>query len=399
MSPEQTSSTTKVCPTCGTRLNENATRCLVCGRTFTSTEKPTTGKSGVQGPHMPEVTLSLPIALGLMVIILGIGAAVVFALLRTTGRVVEPTITPTVTQTATITTTATATLTSTPVPTATPLPPVEYVVAQGDYCSTIAAFFKVSVQSIVLQNSLPADCGTLYVGQKLLVPQPTPTASPMPTATLSKADATEAACDKMDYTVNESDTLSGIAANYNVSIQTLKDYNGLTNDIVYQGQKITIPLCQRLPTPGPTPTPTLPPPYAAANLLLPADGAPYGSGNDTITLQWAAVGTLRENEAYQVNIEDVTEGAGRKLTETVTDTKYIVPISFRPNTTTPHVIRWYIVPVRQMGSSKDGNPIWQPAGAASLQRTFIWTGTAGGGGNTGASSPAPAITTTPTPKP
>ena len=39
----------------------------------------------------------------------------------------------------------------------------------------------------------------------------------------------------------------------------------------------------------------------------------YAGANDTIALQWSAVGTLRDTEAYAVTVEDVTEGEGRKL--------------------------------------------------------------------------------------
>ncbi|GAP18456.1 hypothetical protein LSAC_02351, partial [Levilinea saccharolytica] len=49
---------------------------------------------------MPEVTISLPVALGLLLLVLAIGAAVVYFVLQGTGRVVEPTVTPTVTVTA-----------------------------------------------------------------------------------------------------------------------------------------------------------------------------------------------------------------------------------------------------------------------------------------------------------
>jgi len=379
MSPETNpSSKNKTCPTCGTRINANATRCLVCGRSFTPAEKTTDAKPSVKIPRMPEVTVTLPIAIGLIIIILGIGAAVVFFMLRSTGRVVEPTVTPTASLTPTMTLTPMPTLTSTPVPSMTPLPPLEYEVKSGDTCLTIGFAFNVSWTSIVLQNNLAADCSDLTIGRKLQIPQPTPTPSPQPTATLSGADATEAACEKMEYTVTQNDTLSGIARNYNVSIDSIKDYNSLPNDIVYQGQRLVIPLCQRLPTAGPTPTATLPPPYAAPNLLLPADGAVYLSSSETITLQWAAVGSLLEGEGYEVSIEDVTEGTGRKLTEVVTDTKFIVPTSFRPGGTDPHVIRWSITSVRQMGSTKDGQPIWESAGASSIFRTFIWSGTAGG---------------------
>ncbi|MBI3151539.1 MAG: zinc-ribbon domain-containing protein, partial [Chloroflexi bacterium] len=64
MTPEPTSSTkTKVCPTCGTRLSENATRCLVCGTEFNARPEPKIVKKAeksVQASRMPEIRLSLP---------------------------------------------------------------------------------------------------------------------------------------------------------------------------------------------------------------------------------------------------------------------------------------------------------------------------------------------------
>lgn len=324
---------------------------------------------------MPEITLNLPVALGLMVLILAIGAGVVFAVLRSTGRVTEPTPTVTPTLTSTITLSPTASLTPTLEPSFTPLPPIEYTIRENDSCLAIAAFFGVDVRSIVILNNLPADCGVLSIGQKILVPQPTPTASPYPTATLSGAEATDAACPKDNYLVKSGDTLSGIARSYNVSMDSIKEYNGLTSDVVFEGMTLIIPLCERNPTAGPTPTETPPPPYLAPNLLLPADGTSFQMVNETITLQWASVGSLRANEAYQVTVEDVTEGTGRKLVEYVTDTKFIVPVAFRPTDTTPHIIRWTVVAVRQIGSDNDGKPIWTQAGAESTPRVFSWSGT------------------------
>ena len=322
---------------------------------------------------MPEVTLSLPVALGLVLLILAIGAGTVFAVFQSGTINTEPatpTVTPSLTPTVTLTPTATAT--ETPQPTFTPLPPIEYTIRPGDTCLTIAFNFGVSVNSIITMNNLPVACNTLVDGQRILIPQPTLTPSPAPTNTLSPAEATEVACQMFPYKVQSGDTLSGIARNYNVSTDSIKNYNALPSDVVYEGMTLNIPLCERLPTPGPTPTPTNPPPYPAPNLLLPADGAIFLSASETITLQWASVGTLRQNEAYAVTIEDVTEGRGRRLTEYVTDTKFIVPSTFRPTTNTPHVLRWFVIPVRQTGTSLDGRPIYDTAGAGSDSRAFVW---------------------------
>ena len=373
MNSEKKISSTKVCPTCGTRLSENATRCPVCGRTFTH-KPPGTSTKRIQPQRLPEVSLSLPSALGLILLTLAIGAGIIFLFLRNSGKMATISPTATMSPSPTFMQSSTPTITPTLLPTLTPEPPVEYSIKEGDTCSLIAFNFQVSVRSIAELNNLPPDCGVLSLGQTILVPRPTPTPSPMPTGTLSVAEATEEACPKIEYRVGENDTLSGIAANYAVSIETLKSYNGLTSNSIYSGQIITIPLCERLPTQGPTPTPTLPPPYPPTNLLLPADGAIFTGANDTITLQWSAIGGMLEGESYAITLEDLTEGEGKKRVDYSTDTKYIIPTSFRPAEITPHIIRWWIQPVRQSGTTDEGDQIWVPAGAASIPRVFAWSG-------------------------
>jgi LysM repeat protein len=325
---------------------------------------------------MPEVTLSLPAALGLLVLFLAVGATVVYAGLAATQRVVNPTAIPTATETALPSVTPTDTQLPTLVPTATEQPPFEYKVAAGDTCGGIAVTFGVSVQSIIILNNLPAACNNLTIGESLKIPYPTATPQPLPTGTAQPADATKAACQQVDLTVQENDTLSSIAANYAVSMQAIKDWNGLATDNVFIGQRLSIPLCARAATPGPTPTATIPPPYPAPNLLLPADGSPFTLANDVVTLQWASIGTLRDNEAYQVIVEDITAGQARRIVDYVTDTKYIVPTSFRPKDSLAHVMRWWVSPMRQSGSDAQGQPIWVTAGATSDKRDFTWIGAA-----------------------
>ncbi len=210
----------------------------------------------------------------------------------------------------------------------------------------------------------------------LQIPYPTATPPPAPTNTLQSSEATRDACQKVVVTVNENDTLSSISLNYGVPMAAIKEFNGLTTDNVYIGQSLVVPLCMRAATPGPTPTATIPPPYPAPNLLLPADGAAFTLANDVVTLQWASVGTLRDAEAYQVTIEDVTSSQSRRLQDYVTDTKFIVPTSFRPKDNVAHVLRWWITPMRQAGTDDQGQPIWVAAGATSDKRVFTWVGVA-----------------------
>jgi LysM repeat protein len=351
----------------------------VCGTELTAlaTTKSKKGESGMGASRMPEITLSLPMALGALTAVLLIGALVVYLILSsgaTGATITQPTAEGTATNTATITPTATETLPATAIPTETPLPPFDYTVRAGDTCGGIAFAFSVSVQSIVIANNLPTTC-IISEGQSLKIPYPTSTPAPPPTDVPNEATQTANACEKVQYTVQENDTLGLIASNYNVPQDAIKFYNGLSGDNVFIGSTIIIPLCERFATPGPTPTATPPAPYPAANLLLPADGAAFTLANDVVTLQWASIGTLRDNEFYQVTIEDLTTGRNR-ITDYVTDTKYIVPTTFRPQDNLPHVISWWITTVRQNGVDEQGEPIYISAGALSEERVFSWTGVA-----------------------
>jgi LysM repeat protein len=369
-SKEPTGAAPRLCPTCGTRLAAGVTRCVVCGSDLRqAAARPKHGAAG-------QVSLSLPVALGVLAAFILLTAGITFAAMRLTDLGVRPTPTTTPTLTATTTATPPPTFTSTPVPSPTPEPPIEYTVVANDTCGSLAYAFDVSVRSILEANNLGADC-LLSVGTVLKIPRPTPTPSPEPTATLLPAEATEKACDRMTYTVEANDTLAGIALNYNVELQAIKEYNGMPSDTVFIGQVLTIPLCRRLPTPGPTPTATPPPPYPAPNLLLPRDGEYFSLANESVTLQWASVGQLRENEFYQVIVEDLTDSTGTKrLVGYASDTKYIVPATFRPNDSLPHIMRWVVSVVRQTGTDANSKPIYISGGATSDRRHFSWTGTA-----------------------
>jgi LysM repeat protein len=381
MSPESNPSKTKICPTCGTRLSENATRCLVCGTEFNARPEPKAAKKAeksVQATRMPAITLSLPAAVGILAVVVIVAATAVFFSLRAsapegTFDVVD---TPTPTQTPTASLPPTATQPATEIPTSTEIPPFDYTVASGDgSCSQLAYNFGVSVQSIIIANNLPSTC-PISVGQKLKIPYPTPTVPAAATNTPEPIDATKQACETVPITVQENDTLSSISANYAVAPDAIKTFNGKTTDNVFIGENLLIPLCMRAATPGPTPTATIPPPYPAPNLLLPSYGAAFTLANDVVTLQWASVGALRDGEAYQITVEDTTSDKPLRQTDYVTDTKYIVPVTFRPEDNVAHILRWWITPVRQSGTDDQGQPIWVNAGATSETRVFSWAGIA-----------------------
>ena len=66
---------------------------------------------------------------------------------------------------------------------------------------------------------------------------PTPTITPPVPPTLTPTPTPET----IVYTVEPGDTLSGIAAQYGVSVQDLRALNGLSSDILSVGQELRVP--------------------------------------------------------------------------------------------------------------------------------------------------------------
>lgn len=374
----------RVCPTCGTRIAVTAARCAVCGMEF----EPSPGRPVLPSPKMTGAGTSFNLPLGIVIgapaLFMIAGALIIVLFVRVGLFPSNNASVPTASITPTITLTFAPTNTEAPTVTPSPLPPIEITVQAGETCWSYVNTTSLLLEIIKL-NKLNAECTDLVPGQHLFIPQPTPTQPPPATATFEILEQTRSACPLQPYEVKEGDALSSIADNYNVSIESIKEWNpNIAGNTLFSGLTIQIPLCRRLPTAGPTPTATIPPPYQAPNLLTPKDGVVYGVGEDTIALQWASVATLRENEVYQVTIEDMSSTTEKKWVEYVTDTRYIVPTSLRPTDSSTHVFRWSVAVVRQTGSTDAGKPIYVPAGAASERRVFAWGGTA-----PAAASPAP----------
>jgi len=368
------------CPVCGTKLSENARRCLVCGTDLSNSNEPSSSKikktnDRIDSKRIPEVKMNLIALIAIIVVILVLIGLLIFFIVTGGKSEAEGGVDPeaTITVTPTLTATPSNTPTQTPLPTWTPLPPIEYTVKDNETCLDIALQFNTSVQSIILANNLNTSC-LISPGNVLQVPQPTLTPSPVPTATPEAFIADVEMCTQTDSIIVEANmTLSSIAANYNVSMSDIRIYNNLPNDIVRQGDKLIIPLCDRLPTAGPTLTPTPLPPYPAPNPLLPRSGAAFAATDEAVTLQWASVASLFPGEVYRVVVQDLTSAEEKILVDYVSDTKYILPASFRPIDTTPHIIQWSVSVARQINSDPN-SPIYEEAGAISVFRVFSWVG-------------------------
>ena len=376
--PDTPGNKSRNCPVCGTKLSENARRCLVCGTDLSDSIAAPKSKSKterIDSKRIPEVKINLIALIAIIVLILVLIGLLIFFIINR-GETQADVLTNaemTATTTPTLTTTPRNTATQTPLPTWTPLPPIEYTVKDNETCLDIALQFNTSVQSIILANNLNTSC-LISPGLVLQVPQPTLTPSPVPTATPEAFIADVEMCTHTDTIIVDANmTLSSIAANYNVSMSDIRIYNNLPNDIVRQGQTLIIPLCDRLPTAGPTLTPTPLPPYPAPNLLLPRSGTAFTAQDQAVTLQWASVASLYPGEVYRVMIQDLTSAEEKILVDYVSDTKFILPASFRPTDTNPHIIQWSVSVARQINSDPN-NPIYEEAGAISAYRVFSWVG-------------------------
>ena len=102
-----------------------------------------------------------------------------------------------------------------------------HYVAFGESLSGIAAQYGVTVEAILRHNGL-VNPDFIYIGQPLVIPVGG-SAGHMP------------GCANY-HTVRTGQTLSGIAHNYNMTVQQLLQYNNLRNsDLLYVGQQLCLP--------------------------------------------------------------------------------------------------------------------------------------------------------------
>jgi LysM repeat protein len=180
-----------------------------------------------------------------------------------------PTLTFTPTTTFTPTETPTITMTFTETPTSTPSGPFTYVVQEGEFLFTIAEKFNLGndgVALILLLNPLDVENGVgidpttqiVYPGQVITIPNPgmeLPTATPIP-ADLSRGTI-------VTYTIQSGDTLAGIAALFNSTVDDIIEENELEDpNAIFVGQQLDIPvnLVTATATFPPTSTPITPGP-------------------------------------------------------------------------------------------------------------------------------------------
>ena len=151
-----------------------------------------------------------------------------------------PTETPVPTDTPLPAATATPTDTSTPIvtPTAQPDGRILYTVASGDSLIAIADRYNLSLPDIYAYNNMTADT-LLTAGQTIVIGYDTFTDGSTPLRGFAQARVQEDGT--IIHIVQPGDTLSSIAATYNLTLDELFTLSGLPNDSVLQlGQQIIV---------------------------------------------------------------------------------------------------------------------------------------------------------------
>ena len=102
-----------------------------------------------------------------------------------------------------------------------------YTVSSGDNLYKIATKYNLTLDDLVNYNDLATT--NLSIGQQLLIP-------------VQKTSETQT------YIVKSGDTLYSIASKYGISVNTLKNYNNLTTNVLSIGQKLNIPATSEQPS-------------------------------------------------------------------------------------------------------------------------------------------------------
>jgi len=122
-----------------------------------------------------------------------------------------------------------------------------------------------------------------------------------------------------------------------------------------------------------TPTPDLRSTYPAPALTGPADGETFG-GQAQVVLSWQAVGELREDEYYVVELAYNHKGAVwydetpwlRETSWELSTHRYLHDLS------SDGVYRWSVRVMRRTGADAAGRPVGEPLSPSSEMRTLVW---------------------------
>ncbi|RMG89308.1 MAG: LysM peptidoglycan-binding domain-containing protein [Chloroflexi bacterium] len=416
------------CPHCDTVVAADAIQCIMCGAELPPLrpelaqtaelpplpETPSAATSSattkiftsVMRERQSSATFWLTAVFGVIILISGIlvwqyrDPNLNLALVPTVSPTSPPatsTHTPTPGPTETSPPTATPTITLTPLPTDTPRPPRLHTVASGETLIGLSLRYRITAESIAAANGFSVDA-PIQAGQSLVIPWPTPTPPLVPVGIEINGETVIAdPTDCQLYEVQPGDSLSGIAARYEIDFRLFLMVNRLSEDFILQpGDVVCIPQIiyggTLPPTPGPSPTPSPTPLPPAPVPLFPPNHAVIDPPDRVITLQWAAVKNLAENEWYMVELADEDEIDSLPYRGFTRATSFQVPSSWRPTEPEQHLMRWRVSIVQVTGWRSDGLPLYKYGGQASEPSFFVWLGAVPTPTPTATATPVPTIT-------
>jgi hypothetical protein len=250
------------------------------------------------------------------------------------------------------------------------------------------------IDAVVALNENIANADILpAIGSTILIPLPTPTAIPEG-ANLTETAAAITGRQVIDgsvflsgqefgcYTIQEGDTVVGIADSYNTDLEVLSQRNPnlnwqgcvftnpsggpLCNPGLRIGECINVPLPTATPVPSNTPsgreTATATPTQEAARLISPPNGVIM---SQRVTLEWLSVGLLQEGEIYLINLEDQTSSTTNAYV--TRNTRFTLPDSLIPSDGQIHAMVWRVTVARV---NADGT--YTPVGGQGVWHSFQW---------------------------
>ena len=124
----------------------------------------------------------------------------------------------------------------------------KYTVKSGDTLNKIAKEYNTTVNSIKEKNNLKND--NIKVGQVLIIKEKTATTNNNTNNSGTNTNTTKN--DKIYHTVKSGESLTAIAKKYSTTVPKLKEWNGLSKDTIYVGQKLEIKKGTEIVTNKPT---------------------------------------------------------------------------------------------------------------------------------------------------
>lgn len=285
----------------------------------------------------------------------------------------------------------TATITLTPAPTDTAQPPRSHDVTSGDTLIGLSLRYRVSPDSIASANGFNVE-SPIQIGQTLLIPWPTPTPPLVPVAVEIRGEVVIAdPTDCQRYEVQFGDSISAIAARFDIDFTLFMRVNRLTEDVILQrGDTLCIPEIvyggSLPPTPGPSPTPSPTRPLPGPALLYPVNGMRLEPPDASFLLQWVAVKDLGADEWYMVEVRNLDAVDMPSYRDFTRDTAFRLPPAWRPPVAETQLFRWRVSIVQVTGQRVDGQFIYTFGGESSEDAFFSWLGAV----------PTPTPTPTPT---